>query len=132
MFNSNVIDGEYGTSIVRKLLQSFEIKYLDTSKLNKVYGKDYVRLLKKEEIEELGEELHKSIDNWYWTMTKRSDDSDTYAYVFFVSGSSNPGRLYAGNVRNSIVVRPVISLKSNVQLTGDGSKDNPYLIESEN
>ena len=47
MFNSNVIDGNYKTSVIRKLLKGFEEKYLDTSKLNKVYRKDYVRLLKK-------------------------------------------------------------------------------------
>ncbi len=132
MFNSNVIDGEYGSSVIRKLLQNFENKYLNTSKLNKVFGKDHVRLLKKEEIEELGEELHKSIDNWYWTMTYSSSDTDNWALVFFVLGSGNPGYLNANLVSNSSVVRPVVSLKSDAFMSGDGSKNNPYLIESEN
>lgn len=129
MFNSNVIDGEYGSSVIRKLLQGFEIKYLDTSKLNKVFGKDYVRLLRKEEIETLGEELHKSIDNWYWTMTRYTDGSDIYAIVFAVSGSSNPGYLSAFNVNVSSVVRPVVSLKSDVLLTGDGTLEKPFELK---
>lgn len=127
MFNSNVIDGEYGTSVIRKLLQNFEIKYLDASKLNKVYGKDYVRLLKEEEIETLGEEFHKSTDDWYWTMSPYYWYGSG-AYVFVVGGSGTPGGLTRAHVHNSFVVRPVVSLKSDVLLTGDGSKDNPYLI----
>ena len=127
MFNSNVIDGEYGTSVIRKLLQNFEIKYLDASKLNKVYGKDYVRLLKEEEIETLGEEFHKSTDDWYWTMSPYYW-SGSGAYVFVVGDSGYPGFLTYTNVYFSSVVRPVVSLKSDVLLTGDGSKDNPYLI----
>lgn len=128
MFNSNVIDGEYGTSIIRKVLQGFENKYLDTTKLNKVFGKDYVRLLNKEEIEELGEELNESINNWYWTMSYRFSDSDNWALVFFVYGSSNPGHLNGTTVNTSYVVRPVVSLKSDVLLTGEGSKENPYKL----
>lgn len=128
MFNSNVIDGEYGSSVVRKLLQGFESKYLDASKLNKVFGKDSVRLLKKEEIEQLGEELHKSIDNWYWTMTSNTEENDFYARVFIVGGSGYPGHLYYAYVNGSGVVRPVVSLKSSVLITGDGSKENPYKI----
>ena len=132
MFNSNVIDGEYGSSVIRKVLQGFEKKYLDTSKLRNVYGKDSVRLLKKEEIAELGEELHRSIEHWYWTMSYRSSDSDTWANVFIVCGSVYPGRLDSAYVLSTDgVVRPVVSLKSNVLLTGDGSKENPYLIKSE-
>ena len=128
MFDSNVINGEYGISVIRKVLQSFEEKYLDNSKLNKVYGKDRVRLLKKEEIEELGEELHKSVNIWYWTMTYSHSDSDNWAIVFEVGGSSDPGYLDWKSVNSTYGVRPVISLKSDVLLTGDGSKERPYEI----
>lgn len=131
MFNSNIIDGEYGTSIVRRLLQGFEIKYLDVSKLNKVFGNDYVRLLKKEEVEELGSELHKSVDSWYWTMTFRNYDSDNWAYVFRVCGSSYPGHLDHSWVDNAYAVRPVISLKSKVLESGDGSLKNPFMLSKD-
>ena len=128
MFNSNIIDGEYGSSSIRKLLQGFENKYLDTTKLNKVFGSDYVRLLKKEEVEQLDSELHKSVDLWYWTMTYYRHDSDNWALVFSVGGSAYPGYLSNRYVNNSYAVRPVISLKSSVLKSGDGSLNNPFKL----
>lgn len=128
MFNSNIIDGEYGTSVIRKLLQGFENKYLDISKLNKVFGNDYVRLLRKEEVEKLDSELHKSVDSWYWTMTYHNHDSDNWANVFGVRGSSNPGRLDWSYVHSTRGVRPVVSLKSSVLKSGDGSLKNPFKL----
>jgi len=46
-----------------------------------------------------------------------------------VGGSSNPGYLESNSVRNTYVVRPVVSLKKEVLVTGgDGSANNPYTI----
>ena len=67
--------------------------------------------------------------NWWWSL---SPDywNGSYAYVFFVSGSSNPGYLSNTNVNNTNGVRPAISLKSCIKYsTGDGSAGTPYTIE---
>ena len=67
--------------------------------------------------------------NWWWSL---SPDywNGSYAYVFFVNGSSNPGYLSNTNVNYTNGVRPAISLKSCIKYsTGDGSAGTPYTIE---
>ena len=67
--------------------------------------------------------------NWWWSL---SPDywNGSYAYVFFVNGSSNPGYLSNINVNYTNGVRPAISLKSCVKTSGgDGSASAPYTIE---
>ena len=67
--------------------------------------------------------------NWWWSL---SPDywNGSYAYVFFVNGSSNPGYLSNTNVNLTNGVRPAISLKSCIKYsTGDGSAGTPYTIE---
>ena len=67
--------------------------------------------------------------NWWWSL---SPDywNGSYAYVFFVNGSSNPGYLSNTNVNLTNGVRPAISLKSCVKTSGgDGSASAPYTIE---
>ena len=67
--------------------------------------------------------------NWWWSL---SPDywNGSYAYVFFVNGSSNPGYLSNTNVNLTKGVRPAISLKSCIKYsTGDGSASAPYTIE---
>ena len=57
------------------------------------------------------------------------DGSSSVAYVFHVIGSSDAGQLNSDIVSNaSGVVRPVISLKSCVQLKGSGTTDSPYEV----
>ena len=62
----------------------------------------------------------------YWTMSPGYYDS-TGAYVFIVNSNGN---LYLndGNVSNVNGVRPVINLRSNVQLTGSGTTSDPYVV----
>ena len=74
---------------------------------------------------------------WYlmtpWSVSYNKINSDSY--VFFVGGSSLPGKLLSGNTTVSYashVVRPVISLKGNNKWkSGDGSASNPYEIVTE-
>ncbi len=68
--------------------------------------------------------------NWWWTMSPYGfDGSSSVAYVFHVIGSSDAGQLNSDIVSNaSGVVRPVISLKSCVQLKGSGTTDSPYEV----
>ena len=72
-----------------------------------------------------------STGSTYWWLLSPHYWNGSYAYVFYVSGSSNPGYLngYIG-VSSTYGVRPVISLKSCVKTSGgDGSASAPYTIE---
>ncbi len=65
----------------------------------------------------------------WWSLSPASWDG-RYSNVWYVDGSNNPGKLYYGNVGDSLGVRPVISLKGNlVWKSGDGSSANPYEVE---
>ncbi len=67
--------------------------------------------------------------NWWWTMSPSYFVSGGYAFVFAVDGSSIPGRLNANRVDINGVVRPVISLKSSVLVTGgSGTGSDPYTL----
>ena len=66
---------------------------------------------------------------WWWLLSPASGNS-SYAYVFFVVGSSNPGFLSSTYVSHTYGVRPAVSLKSCVKTSGgDGSASAPYTIE---
>ncbi len=67
--------------------------------------------------------------NYWWTMSPYNFISG-YAYVSSVYGSNYPGYLGSDGVYGTGAVRPVVSLKSCVQFTGDGdgSVDNPYTV----
>ena len=62
--------------------------------------------------------------NWYWTMSP-SGFNDGYANEFSVNSA---GKIYSANMGNVIGVRPVLSLKSSVQLQGNGTIDSPYEV----
>jgi len=68
-------------------------------------------------------------NNW-WTMSPYCFNGSVNAGIFVVYGSSNFGYLgYTYVSVNSYVVRPVISLKKEVVVTGgDGSANSPYEI----
>ena len=66
---------------------------------------------------------------WWWLLSPFYWYG-SYAYVFYVYGSSVPGNLNRISVNGMYGVRPVISLKSCVIWAGgDGSANNPYTIE---
>lgn len=106
-YNTNVLDSSWENSIPRKVLNDrFKDKYLKDIELD-----EEVRLLTKEEVENLDDEFHE-VSDWYWTMTEDTPSSN-YAYVFFVNGSSSPGVLDSIGVWDTLPgVRPVISLNS--------------------
>ena len=69
--------------------------------------------------------------NWWWTMSPYRANSSSNASVFGVGGSSNPGYLSYYVVNYSYAVRPVVSLKSNVLVSGgNGTASNPYIVEA--
>ncbi len=128
MYNNDILNGNWEDSIPRRILNhAFLDNYLEEINLNKM-SEDYVRLLTKEEVEKLESEFH-NVSKRYWTMTFKNYDSDNWAYVFAVYGSSDPGYLNRDYVSWSYPgVRPVICLKSGIQLSGAGTKEEPYEI----
>ena len=65
-----------------------------------------------------------------WWLLSPASGNGSYAYVFFVVGSSNPGFLSSTYVSHTYGVRPAVSLKSCVKTSGgDGSAGTPYTIE---
>ena len=65
---------------------------------------------------------------WWWLLSPYRWDG-SYALVFYVFGSSNPGSLGSNSVY-TFGVRPAVSLKSCVKTSGgDGSASTPYTIE---
>ena len=59
----------------------------------------------------------------FWTMTPAQGDN---ADVFVIFGNAT---LYAHSSSYSYGVRPVINLKSDTLITGDGTSSNPYTVE---
>ena len=65
-----------------------------------------------------------------WWLLSPNYWSGSYARVFGVGGSSDPGHLYRDDVYGTGGVRPVISLKSCIKYsTGNGSASDPYTIK---
>ena len=68
-------------------------------------------------------------EQWWWLLSPATGNG-SYAYVFFVVGSSYPGFLSSTYVSHTYGVRPAVSLKSCVKTSGgDGSASAPYTIE---
>ena len=61
---------------------------------------------------------------WYWTLSPYSGHSD---YVFYVA---EDGAVNTSHASNSLGVFPAVFLKSDVViLSGDGTSDNPFVLE---
>jgi len=69
-----------------------------------------------------------NITNGWWTMTPATgSESSMNPFVVSENGSLNSDT--SGNYNRG--VRPVISLIKNVEVSGDGTQDNPYIVNSE-
>ena len=64
-------------------------------------------------------------DTYWWSLSPYSFDGD-FAGVWLVNGSN--GNFYNNLVFYTEGVRPSISLKSTTNVTGNGTSDNPYII----
>ena len=65
-------------------------------------------------------------DDIYWWSLSPSNFSDDTAYVWFVGGSS--AVFFNGSVNYTYGVRPSISLKSTTNVIGNGTSEDPYVI----
>ena len=61
---------------------------------------------------------------WWWSLSP-IDFGGSYAYVWGVGS----GNLSYGSVSDGLGVRPVISLISSTNVTGDGTSENPFIVE---
>ena len=61
----------------------------------------------------------------YWTMSPYNFD-DIFAYEFSVRDN---GCILASALYNSIGVRPVLSLKSDISVTGTGTQNDPWVVQ---
>ena len=66
----------------------------------------------------------KITSEWYTLSSAKGDEATINMFMINVDGSININR--TGNLNRSI--RPVISLEKNIQMTGDGTIDNPYRL----
>ena len=66
----------------------------------------------------------------YCSCPSNFNGNNNNANVFFVYGASNPGYLTDGWVISSYAVRPVVTLKSSVLVSGSGTASDPYIPES--
>ena len=78
--------------------------------------------------------LKKSItgDLWSWLLTPESVSTYNKGNILALGGDQSHGRIGDPNVilSNVLAVRPVISIKGDsIYKTGDGSAENPYIIE---
>ena len=62
--------------------------------------------------------------NWWWSLSPYYFNGNN-AYVWFVFS----GRLNGNSVNADYGVRPVISLISSTNVTGDGTRENPFIVE---
>ena len=62
--------------------------------------------------------------NWWWSLSPYYFNGNN-AYVWFVFS----GRLNGNSVNADYGVRPVISLISSTNVTGDGTSENPFIVE---
>src|SRR5574344_819581 len=66
------------------------------------------------------------ISKQYWTLSPIFMYSNGYAVQFIVNSF---GDVSNANVFSNLAIRPVISLTSNIEATGDGTWNNPYIVQ---
>ena len=74
-----------------------------------------------EYVRALANDSYLNNNSYYWTSTNSTDSA---YYVF------DKGGITTSNDRDILGIRPVITLKGNTIVSGDGSKENPYTFEN--
>ncbi len=138
IFTSKILKWQNGDSIIKSIAnvnlycnnENDLFTLNNASKGNKAL-KYPIGLLTADEVFYLGNYMDSNAETWlktslsYWTMTpfRKYDTAD----IFLVDYVNNS---YGWGCNDYLVgVRPVINLKSDVVLTGTGTKDNPYIVE---
>ena len=101
------------------------INELDNKECQNIDNKNYLSLLSTTDFINIGNKESFVINNENFYLGNTTDELE----VWFVD---NEGKITTNNGLDIIGVRPVITIKSNIEyLEGTGSIDNPYTIEKE-
>ena len=69
-------------------------------------------------------------NSWQWTLATRSSHASSVFSVFWGSFAAFNGAVYIHNAHDASAVRPVLFLKSNIQVDkGTGAKSDPYRLK---
>ena len=87
-----------------------------------------IGLTSKPEMDLYGTSL-RNIGAAYWTMSPHYQDNSHGAHMVYVNDDG--GFKSFGEITGTRAIRPVISLKPEIEYTdGDGTKNNPYIIDT--
>lgn len=102
------------------------IDELDNKECTNINNDNYLSLLSTSDFVNIGNKESYVINNEFFYLNNTNKESK----VWFVD---NDGKITTNNGTDIIGVRPVITIKANIDYqNGDGTKDNPYTIEKEN
>ena len=101
------------------------IKQLDNKECQNTSSDNYLSLLSTNDFVNIGNKESFVINNEYFYLNNTNDKLE----VWFID---DEGKVTTNKGTDIIGIRPVITIKSNIDyLSGDGTKDNPYIIENE-
>ena len=99
---------------------------LDNKDCKQTINDNYISLLSTSDYVNIGNKESYVINNEYFYLNNSNSDNEVW-YI------DNEGKITTSKGTDIIGVRPVITIKSNIDyVSGDGTKDNPYTIEKEN
>ena len=102
------------------------IDELDNKECININNDNYLSLLSTSDFVNIGNKESYVINNEFFYLNNTNEESK----VWFVD---NDGKVTTNNGTDIIGVRPIITIKSNIDYqNGDGTKNNPYTIEKEN
>lgn len=101
------------------------IKQLNNKECQNTSSDNYLSLLSTNDFVNIGNKESFVINNEYFYLNNTNDKLE----VWFID---DEGKVTTNKGTDIIGIRPVITIKSNIDyLSGDGTKDNPYIIENE-
>jgi len=102
------------------------IDELDNSECQNTHNDNYITLLTTSDFVSIGSKDSYVINNEYFYLA----NSNTNKEIWYVN---DEGKITTNKGTDIIGIRPVITIKSNIEyISGNGTKDNPYIIENEN
>lgn len=102
------------------------VNELDNKDCENIINKNYISLLTTSDYVNIGNKDSYVINNEYFYLNNTNEELKPW-YI------DNEGKITTTSGKDTYGVKPVITIKSNIDyVSGDGTKDNPYKIETEN
>jgi len=102
------------------------INELDNKECTNINNDNYLSLLSTSDFVNIGNKESYVISEEFFYLNNTNEESK----IWFVD---NDGKVTTNNGTDIIGVRPIITIKANIDYqNGDGTKENPYIIEKEN